>query len=365
MKYCLAFLLFILLACQQNQKGTVPEINPDLFINKEIKLSDIADSVIYVSFDTTVIFRGIRHCEYMDSFILISTGDELLKYDNSGNYIQTIGSSGPGPEEYTRCLQFTVDREGKRIFILCNPEVIVYSLDGSFLNRIKLPDNLNPIYIKYQNQSLYCFSLIHTSINQSPYLWGRVDANNGRVITLKPNTDIKFTSDEISIRGNYTCQSADGTLLYWNHFNDTIFHLNDSQESMAYLWSQGSFRLTPAKMTDKTDNSCLKARTILDTPDYLFIEYRQNNEYNLCLYDKSRDLFFRHPAREILNDIDEGIPVSIYDCWSIGKRKYLIFSYLAQEVKEKLSHTTNRKLAEWANGLKEEDNDVLILVRLK
>ena len=92
MKYCLAFLLFILLACQQNQKGTVPEIDPDLFINKEIKLSDIADSVIYVSFDTTVIFRGIRHCEYMDSFILISTGDELLKYDNSGNYIHAENS---------------------------------------------------------------------------------------------------------------------------------------------------------------------------------------------------------------------------------------------------------------------------------
>lgn len=365
MKYCLALLLFALLACQQNQKETVPEINPGLFISKEIKLSDIADSVMYVSFDTTVIFRGIRHCEYIDSFILISTGDELLKYDNSGKYIQRIGSLGPGPEEYTRCLQFTVDTEGKRVFVLCNPEVVVYSLDGSFLNRIKLPDDLNPIYIQYQNQSLYCFSLIHTTINQSPYLWGRVDANNGQVITLTPNTDIKFTSDEMSLRGNYTCKSADGALLYWNHFNDTIFSLNDLKESMVYLWSKGGFRLTPTKMTDKTDDPCLKARTILDTHNYLFIEYRQNNEYNLCMYDKNQGIFFRHPAKEIVNDIDEGVPMSIYDCWFIGKREYLILPVLAQDVKEKLSHTTNMKLAEWANELKEEDNDVLVLVRLK
>lgn len=365
MKYCLILFLFVLLACKQNQKGTVPEINPGRFIDKEMRLSDIADSVMYVSFDTTMVFRSIWHCEYIDGFILASTVDQLLKFDDSGKYIQSVGSLGPGPEEYTRCLQFAVDTEGKRIFVLCNPEVVVYSLDGRFLKRIKLPDGLDPVYILYQDQSLYCFSLVHTTVNQAPYLWGRVDANSGEPITGKPNTDIKFESDEISLRGNYACHSTDGTLLYWNHFNDTIFRLKDSKESVAYLWSKGNFRITPARMTNKTDAFCLKPRTILDTRNYLFIGYLQSQEHNLCLYDKKQDIFFRHPAKDIVNDLDGGVPFSIDDYWFFGGREYLIRSYPASDIKEKLSQSENAELAGWANNLKEEDNDILMLVRLK
>lgn len=365
MKYYLALFLFLLFACNQEQKKTELEINPNQFVDKEMKLSDIADSVLYISFDTSVIFRGIRHCELIDDYVLISTGEELLKFTDSGEYIQSIGSVGQGPEEYTSCSQFAIDRENNRIFVLCDPEIVVYSFEGNFQKRIRLPDNLNAVYIQYRNQKLYCFSLIQTTVSQTPYLWGIIDANSGQLVSLKDNTGIKFASDEISVRGNYTSTSIDGTLLYWNHFNDTIFRLEDSKEDLAYLWAKSDFRLTPEKMTNKTDDNCLKPRTILDTRNYLFIEYRLNNKYNICLYDKKQNIFLRHPRRDILNDIDGGLPFSMYDYLYWGDKEYLFQSCSAPDIKEKLSNTANAKLAEWANSLKDDDNDILMLVQLK
>lgn len=344
--------LFLFCACQQERATEVVEINPEYFITEEITLSDLADEVTYIPLDTAKLFNGVISCEFTDNFIFISTGRELLKYNHTGKLLQQIGSLGPGPKEYTRCMSFSIDRTDKKIFIQCFTEIVVYSFDGEFLNRIKLPEEANPAFIRYQDQSLYCFSLIHTTISQPPYLWVKVNANKGQLEDAKRNTDIKFQSDEISFRGNYVCESSQGTLLYWNHFNDTIYRLNKDHNEVAYLWSKGDFRLTPDKMTNKTDASCLIARTLLDTRNFLFMEYRMNNQHSLCLYNKKKKQFIRHPARTIPNDIDNGIPFQVYGYQTFGGNEYLIQVASPDVLKE-------------IKNIKEDDNEVLVLAKLK
>lgn len=357
--------LFLFCACHQERAVEVVIINPGHFTTEEVTLSDLADEVTYIPLDTAKLFNGVMHSEFTDDFIFISTGKELLKYDHTGKLLQQVGTLGPGPEEYTRCLQFSIDRESRKIFVLCSPEIVVYSFDGKFLNRMKLPEETNPIYIRYQNQSLYCFSLIQTTISQPPYLWVKVNVDKGQLEDAKPNTDIKFQSDEISVRGNYVCESSKGALLYWNHFSDTIYRLNKDQDEVAYLWGKGDFRLTSDKMTNKSDGSCLVVRTLLDTRNFLFIEYRMNDQYNLCLYNKEKKQFIRHPGRTIPNDIDHGIPFQVYDCQTFGGNEYLIQTASPDDLKEALASPAPPVLPAWVKDMKEDDNEVLIMAKLK
>ena len=129
----------------------------------------------------------------------------------------------------------------------------------------------------------------------------KTDSRSGEVLQEKANTGIEFDTDEMTLRCNYTCASTDGTILYYNHLNDTIFRLGNAQDETAYLFGQGDFRLTPKNMQHAEYH--LELKDIWDSDRYLFVDYRMEKKRQLCIHDKQTGTFSNDADGEIYRSV--------------------------------------------------------------
>lgn len=361
---CLAITLSMLfLSCQSKQEiSEFVEIHPEKFIEKELKLSDIVEELEYIQFDTTRIVNPRWQIEMTDKYIFVAACDELLKYDRKGKFIQTIGSKGQGPGEFTSCTNIALDMKGERIFIKDWSQVLVYSFNGKFLSKLNIPLE-GMVNIAYANGSLYGLSMVSFTKEQLPYLWIEVDGQTAEVLQKKANTGIEFETDEMTLRCNYVCNSTRGTLLYYNHLNDTIFRLGHAKDKVAYLFGQGNFRLTPQNCMN--DEYHLKLNDIWDSERYLFVDYRMNNKKQLCIYDKVDNVFYNDADHQIENDMDGLLPFDLHSTYLINENSYMMQLVSADEMKEILLASDNPKRKSWAKNMEFDDNDILVLAKLK
>ena len=362
--FCLAITLNMLfLSCQSKQEisGFI-EIHPEKFIEKELKLSDIAEELEYIQLDTTRIVNPRWEIKMTDKYIFVAARDELLQYDRKGKFIQTIGSKGQGPGEFTSCTNIALDEENKRIFVKDWSQVLVYSFDGNYLSKLEIPLE-GMVDIAYANGSLYGLSMVSFTQEQLPYLWMKVDGETGEVLQKKDNTGIEFETDEMTLRCNYTCSSTDGTLLYYNHLNDTVFRLGNEQDEVAYLFGQGDFRLTPQNCMNAEFH--LELKDIWDSERYLFVDYRMNNKKQLCIYDKEQNVFYNDEDHQIENDMDGLLPFDFRSTYLISENSCMMQLISADEMKEVLLASDNPKRKAWGESMKFDDNDILVLAKLK
>lgn len=78
----------------------------------------------------------------------------MFCFNRNGDFITLIGKRGEGPEEYINIADFDVDgRKGEvYLFDLQRHFIMVYTVDGRFSRRIKLPDNILNIAKYYDSQ---------------------------------------------------------------------------------------------------------------------------------------------------------------------------------------------------------------------
>jgi hypothetical protein len=110
-------------------------------IPKDIKLSDIADSIVYIPLKDKPVgtILGYKYFEN-DIFIHVGGTDQgFLHFDGAGNFLNRIGTMGRGPEEYTGGSSFSVIDNPKRFYILCNfnpRRLLEFDFQGDFLSNV-------------------------------------------------------------------------------------------------------------------------------------------------------------------------------------------------------------------------------------
>ena len=361
--YLIITLNILFTSCQSKQENLgFVEIHPNKFIEKKIKLSDIAEELEYIQLDTVRIVNPRWQIKITDKYIFVAARDELLKYDRKGKFIQTIGSKGQGPGEFASCTNITLDVKGERIFIKDWSQILVYSFDGKFLNKMEIPLE-GMVNIAYAHGCLYGLSMVSFTQEQFPYLWMKLDGQTGNVLQKKANTGIEFDTDEMTLRCNYTCSSTSETLLYYNHLNDTIFRLGHAQDEMAYLFGEGDFRLTPKNCMNAEYH--LELKDIWDSERYLFVDYQMDGKKQLCVYDKKQNVFHNDADHQIENDIDGLLPFDFRSTYIIGKDSYLMQLVSAEEMKKLLIASDDPKRKAWGESVKFDDNEILVLAKLK
>lgn len=352
-----------LTACQSaKETSEMGDIHPDKFVETQLKLSDVAERLDYIPMDTTWLIRGSWDMELTDKYIFIAARDELLQYGRDGKFIKTIGSRGQGPGEFSSCTNIALDVEGERIFVKDGERVMVYSFEGEFWGHISLPLE-GMVDVNYANGNLYGVSMVSFTQEQLPYLWMKVNALTGEVLQEKMNAGIKFETDGMTLRCNYTCRSTEGTILYYNHLNDTIFRLGKEQDEVAYLFGKGDFRLTPKNAGNGEYH--LELKDIWDSGRYLFIDYRMDGKRQLCIHDKEQDIFRNDPDGELENDMDGLLPFKFRSTHIVGEDSYMAQFIPAETMKERLLESEDPKLKAWGESMKFDDNDILVLARLK
>lgn len=57
----------------------------------------------------------------------------------------------------------------------------------------------------------------------------------------------------------------DSTMIYWDNFNDTIFHVTPSCERVAYFFDKGDFRLQETDDLSSLPEKRIRCSQIIDT----------------------------------------------------------------------------------------------------
>ena len=143
---CIGMFLFVLFAsCSNKESGSknLPFLNIEegLKNQKEMFLSDIADSIGYIKLETTpecLIGNGSAYIRNDKVFVHTIKPARVLVFNTKGKYLYKLDKQGQGPGEYTNLFQFTISNSGNRMaFTRWSPPTSGRSIS-------KLPTPLSP-----------------------------------------------------------------------------------------------------------------------------------------------------------------------------------------------------------------------------
>jgi hypothetical protein len=179
-------------------------------------------------------------------------------------------------------------------------------------------------------------------------------------------------------------------LFYWNTYNDTVFSiLPDLSYRASLIFRPGDYRVprsdfSPFKQQVKQymhieqlfeTSRFFAIRYFHKTPTFVLIDKKNRKSFLSYLESVEGSMDFRRNGG-IVNDFDGGKMFLPESCFVENNREYLIGLLNSYQIKNHAGssefrnstpkHPEKKKeLEELANRLKETDNPVLVLVRLK
>jgi hypothetical protein len=390
MKQTYLFFLILIAFLFNSLKGHLFEIGPKIISDNRITLTDIADDILYIPLDNSIPIGLTYKMIITKDYIYISVKDVgILKFDRFGKLICKIGSYGRGPGEYNYFMDFAVDETKGNVFVL-DHKIKVYSQTGHFLRDINYKNYLSYMggNIEIFNSLLFIPDFIRDG--SSKFNWVFLDTL-GRMVNLKENSVPNYTVNMVPPGQVY---KFGNNLFYFNSINDTIFSISpDLKCTGAYLFSQGDHRFPRKNFVFQSVselNRFFKPVKMFETKYFIFLEYSYLDRWVISLIDKKtkKVLIAYRPDKSsgivktralIENDLDCGMPFSsrpiIYYYEENGiehistlRNSYDLKVYLSTDVfKNSIPKYPQKKkeLVKLANSLKETDNPVLMIVRLK
>lgn len=128
----------LLIGCQSERNSTaVVQINPE--VSTDFNWLEISDTAI-VALETTeecMIDRIVEIQRYNSDWYVLTSQNSILKFDESGKFISSIGSKGSGPGEYMHVKTINVSNDRVYINEGNQEKVCVYDTDGKWIEDIK------------------------------------------------------------------------------------------------------------------------------------------------------------------------------------------------------------------------------------
>lgn len=371
--------LIVFGSCNQGVYQDTLIINPENTIEREVWLSEFTDDIKYIPLNNEVMFQHPNRIETTKELFVIKVyPGGILTFDQEGNFIDNIGREGRGPGEYLSGGYFSINREDELVYILdvLANKIITYTFLGEFVREFSIAKYEDRFWdIQYLNGKLYLAGVINFGYSKHDWL---ITDTLGNLYSYKYNHIPRFESRSSSFGGMFV--SGDN-LYYWNNFNDTVFLIQDSLYQPAMYFAQGDFR-HPHITNDRKYYSTL---SIINTDGFLFLTYVyqqylqsgfiRKNDDKLNVTGKSNSPF-RFDIPGISNDLDGGPAVTPFYYYRENGEEYLIGWIHAYKLKmhvesEAFRNSTPKnpekkeELEELAQKLTENDNPVLMMVKLK
>ena len=389
LKYLIYLLLFA--SSCNHYKENLYIIDPRSFDKTQITLADICDEITYIPLDNKIPFTNFKYLITKTAIYISAKGIGIMKFDREGKLINIIGTQGRGPGEFLYGMEFAVDERSGNIFIL-DPHIIKeYSENGVFLGDITYDNYINTHAmaggIEFYNSLLFLPDYIMEG--NSMYNWILLDTL-GNLVSKKNNSVPEFHANVVKPGCIYKFNNK---LFYYNYFNDTIFSISSDLECKGeYLFAQGSHRWPRANLnTDSFDQfSAQISRLFLpyelfETRHFIVLRYSyQKNESISFISKKTKKTFLANKYNEnnefteacLENDLDGGIPLQYLKYYTEKGKEYLTeiitsFDFKFYVSSDEFQNSTpkypekKKELEKLAASLKETDNPVLVLVRLK
>lgn len=376
------FTYLMFLGCNYPKKDLF-EFDPRDYRGDEIKLSELIEDISYIPLDTSIKIDNINIVLLDHNTIYLNSTIGILAFDRNGKLISQIGRFGRGPGEYIFARNFCIDEKSARLYNHANRTkmIQIFSRKGEFLKSITLNDYpgsfINSLNFFNNNLFIYCFGY------DSPYEWIVYDTLGN--IVKKQNRHIPEFA--YNYTGGIESYIFENRLTYYNTWSDTVFSvLPDLSEKPALIIRPGPHRHPRSNLSmEQVLEVKYFSFHLFETKRFYVIRYLYDRKYYIAFIDKNgvRDFLNKYevneraqPASGIKNDFDGGLwffPESYYE---ENGNEYLIGIQNPHEIKahavtDEFRNSNPKDLKKKESylkltaSLKETDNPVLVLVRLK
>jgi hypothetical protein len=381
------FLLLLLTVSCKSQDKDLYHFDPRTLKENKISLSEIADDISYVPLDNSFPISLIYSPRYIikNSIYLSALNSGVMVFDREGKFLRKIGSIGRGPGEYNYYYKFTVDGKSETVCILDFDIIKVYSKTGNFLRNISLKELGEGVdAIEFYDSKL--FVSFPPQYTGSKYDWVILDTL-GNLVKKKAGAIPQFTSNWPVSGGLY---KFDNRIYRWHSYIDTVFSISsDLNYEPSFLFSPGEHRVPKSELRDlKIIGLYFNPGSVFETSRFLRVNYGYNKKLTIALIDKkSKTSYLTYlesgPAvlgnnfiGGILNDLDGGVRFQPENYFAENGREYMFGLINPFQIKALIANNEfknyipkfpekKKELEKLANSLKETDNPVLMLLRLK
>jgi hypothetical protein len=389
MSYIYIAALFLTVISCKSRQGDLFIISPQTFADNKITLAEIADDIKYVPLDNTFPIAVTFGLKINDYSIYLSVKDiGIVQFDRNGSFIRKIGNIGRGPGEY-QGMSFTVDEDNKRIYVLDKNRINVYSYSGSFLRDFPYKEYISGGAggIELFNNLLFIPDYIHYP--NAKFNWIFLDTL-GNLVFQKKNSVVPNKSVQ-PLKGSF--YRFGNRLFYFNVINDTIFSITpDFKDRAAYLFSNDTSRRPVDGFSVIPQlNNLFRTGIMFETSNFIFLDYGyQDKAAILIINKKTKKTFLAYQDEKVFNKLVHTIPCipnNLDGGLSLSTLPFLY--YYVEDNSEFLASLIStfdlktyiisddfkssnpkypdkkKELEKLASSLKETDNPVLMLVRLK
>lgn len=385
--------LFLLLAVFLSVNGLeepVKKITIDPEKDPETKLfiSDLASDIRYIKLETSpeCMLDRIRKVVLDKDLIFIlsssSPSGHLFIFSNTGKFIRQIGKQGRGPGEYSSIIDFSIDKKGKRIYLIDTMgNLFIYGFSGEYINREKVLSE--PAGVCYSDNHLFFLQC-----------WPTYFQNNGFAITVR-DPDHKKPDLKLINRQYIKFDKIIQDVLFYINFSlsanneNSITLLESKFDTLYSITAQGVVRpeyvidlknKMPQNIFFIDDYTAAHKKyntydQIIETSSYIIMIVVSKQEFYLYLYNKNNGELLRQNTNKltqfIYNDYDGGLSFSpggladlnvIYAVQSSSK----IERKLAEEPMIRIKNPgANSNLKELVKNSDENDNPTLVFLTLK
>jgi len=365
-----------------------------------VNLSEIADTIEYIPLETTKeslvdrIFLDLIF--YENGVLYLSQKNGTIKiFDKKGSYINSINRKGRGPQEYEQLVVIDIDESTGNVCVKGYCKVLEYTKNGHFVRRITFQDEdeSKGIYLFHFKKLGDTYIMTSTINKQSVYSAFIMDTTSRVIMKLNyPQEEVDFVKTLSSSFSFIEPQiyKYDGNIRLINGNNKYVLSINkDLSVDTAFIINYGKYNVTnesPGKPYLSKSPYLWKKFNFFESNQYLFMQFHVGPltdkqaiminpsggkiDYPLScsVFNKLTGEFTFLDQPEIghlgfVEDLEGGPAI-----WPkyISADNYMISYIPAHEfVAYAESNKVSDKFKTIASRLKETDNPVLVLVKLK
>lgn len=393
------FIPLLALNCQSNRRISFNKLKTfDLkTINhlSIVKLSDLNfNDIEYIPLETTEesvlqynevisLNWGNYRTIVSGNYFLLKLWNKIYKFGMDGKFMGEIGIEGRGPNEYLLAHDIDVKKESHNIYLVSawQKKINVYSENGEFIRTFQIQLNA-PINFRFTEGKILCYcNNLQGNVENSYVLMD----TNGLVIKNYANK-YPFTKHKDGYFFQYEnlFYQFNNELYIKEVYSDTVYKYENMAFKPHLIIQLGKRTVTPKARSEldgiQIGGNYIKPLNLFEFGNFVFFSFIYSivpsEGAKLYGFIGSKEGNFRaifDLKQGLINDLDGGpniLPFTIKDDNTV------IAIIGALELKNHISSDTfknstprypekKKKLEKLANTLKETDNPVLILIKLK
>ncbi len=328
--------------------------------------------------------RAVTHRFIADNnFFIIKQFNDILLFQTDGSFVSRIGTVGRGPGEYEVAHDIDIDKTGYLYLVSGFQEKFnLYSENGKFIRSFKSPFQ-GPVQFRLSEDKIICYVDNLQGNSENSFI---ITDTLGLVLKAFPNNyPFKPYKGIPTVIGRENLFYNFNNRLYIKEvYSDTIYNFDKMLFKPHMVLATGDRLLTPEARA-QFDLSYLSENYIrpihlFEFGDFVYYEYTysfklgtKNILYAFIGSKTTEFQAFIDADHGLINDLDGGLP---FLPKTIKDNKTVISWIDANKLKEYVASENfknskplypekKEKLEKLADSLKETDNPVLVMVRLK